>query len=129
MPARETKKEHTEEKAVHKVTAAELTAMEKYLARLKAKPSGKFRVSKDGSNSQIGFDHPDQLVGRVLVMDALASADEDFLNGIKNQLATQVGAVRTSTSAGSILCCQSLKVLSRGISSRPCLRPRWRRST
>ena len=87
MAARETKKQHTEEKAVHKVTAVERTAMKNYLARLEAKPSGRFRVSKDGSNWQIGFDHPDQLVGRALVMDALASADEDFLNGIKNQLA------------------------------------------
>jgi hypothetical protein len=87
MAARETKKQHTEEKAAHKVTAAELTAIKKYLARLEAKPSGRFRVSKDGSNLQIGFDHPDQLVGRALVMDALASADEDFLNGIMNQLA------------------------------------------
>jgi hypothetical protein len=32
-------------------------------------------------------DHSHQLVGRALVMDALASADEDFLNGIKYQLA------------------------------------------
>ena len=87
MSARETKKQHTEEKAVHKVKAAERTAMEKYLARLEAKPSARFRVSKDGSNWQIGFDHPDQLVGRALVMDALASADEDFLNGIRYQLA------------------------------------------
>ena len=87
MAARETKEQHTEEKAVHKMTAAELTAMKKYLARLEAKPSGRFRVSKNGSNSQIGFDHPDQLVGRTLVMDALASADKHFLNGIKNQLA------------------------------------------
>jgi len=68
MSARETKKQHTEEKAVHKVKAAERTAMEKYLARLEAKPSARFRVSKDGSNWQIGFDHPDQLVGRALVM-------------------------------------------------------------
>jgi hypothetical protein len=87
MAARESKKQHTEEKAVHKVTAAELTALKKYLARLEAKPSGRFKASKDGSNWQIGFDHPDQLVGRTLVMDALASADEDFLNGIMYQLA------------------------------------------
>jgi hypothetical protein len=53
MAARETKKQHTEEKAAHKVTAAELTAMEKYLARLEAKPSGRFKVSKDGSNLQL----------------------------------------------------------------------------
>jgi hypothetical protein len=87
MAARETKKQHTEEKAVRKLTAAELTAIDKFLVRLEAKPSGRFRVSKDGSNWQIGFDHPDQLVGRALVMDALASADEDFLNGIMYQLA------------------------------------------
>lgn len=84
MAARETKNQNTEEKEVRKLKAAELTAIEKLLVRLEAKPSGRFRVSKDG---QIGFDHPDQLVGRALVMDALASADEDFLNGIKYQLA------------------------------------------
>ena len=87
MAAREPKKHDTEEKAVRKLTAAELTAAKKYLARLEAKPSGRFKVSKHGSNLQIGFDHPHQLVGRALVMDALASADEDFLNGIMNQLA------------------------------------------
>jgi len=87
MSARETKKQHTEEKAVRKLTAAELAAIDKFLVRLEAKPSARFRVSKDGSNWQIGFDHPDQLVGRALVMDALASADEDFLNGIMYQLA------------------------------------------
>ena len=87
MSARETKKQHTEEKAVRKLTAAELAAIDKFLVRLEAKPSGRFRVSKDGSNWRIGFDHPDQLVGRALVMDALASADEDFLNGIMYQLA------------------------------------------
>ena len=87
MSARETKKQqHTEEKAVHKVTPADLTALKKHLARLEAKPSGRFKVSKHGSNLQIGFDHPHQLVGRALVMDALASADEDFLNGIMYQL-------------------------------------------
>jgi len=84
MPGREHNKE---EKAVYKATPAELTALKKYLARFRAKPSARFRASKDGGNWQIGFDHPDQLVGRALVMDALASADEDFLNGIMYQLA------------------------------------------
>jgi hypothetical protein len=89
MAASETNRHNKEnkEKAAHQVTAAELTAMKKYQARLEAKPSGRFRASKDGNNWQIGFDHPDQLVGRALVMDALASADEDFLNGIMYQLA------------------------------------------
>jgi hypothetical protein len=60
MSARETKKQHTEEKAVRKLTAAELAAIAKCIARLQ-EPSGRFRVSKDGSNWRIGFDHPDQL--------------------------------------------------------------------
>ena len=37
--------------------------------------------------SQIDFDHPDQQVGWALVMDALATADGDFLNGIVDRLA------------------------------------------
>ena len=128
MPPKETK-QHTEEKAVYKVTAAELTVLQKYLARLEAKPSVRLKVTRNGCEPQIGFDHPDKLVGHALVMDALASADGDFLNGIVSQLAAQAGKVRASKSAGSTSCCQSSKVLSRGISSRQCLRPRWRPST
>src|SRR6516164_625658 len=77
----------TEEKAVHKITAAECAAVKRYLARGKAKPSVRFKVSKNGSVPQIEFDHPDKLVGGALLMDALATADEDFLNGIVDQLA------------------------------------------
>src|SRR5262249_40870193 len=87
MAARETKKHKTEEKPVHKVTAAERAALEKYLARDKAKPSVRFKVSKNGSVPQIEFDHPDKLIGSALLMDALATADGDFLNGIVDQIA------------------------------------------
>ena len=89
MSARETK-QHTEEKAVHKMTAAECTALKRHLARhkAKAKPSVRFKVSKNGSVPQIEFDHPDKLVGGALLMDALATADEDFLNGIVDQIAS-----------------------------------------
>src|SRR5215469_89597 len=80
----------TEEKAVHKITAAECAALQKHLARhkAKAKPSVRFKVSKNGSIPQIEFDHPDKLVGGALLMDALATADEDFLNGIVDQIAS-----------------------------------------
>src|SRR5215831_1568957 len=89
MASRETKKQQTEEKAVHKMTAAERAAIEKYLARhkAKAKPSVRFKVSKNGSVPQIEFDHPDKLIGSALLMDALATADEDFVNGIVDQIA------------------------------------------
>jgi len=80
------KKQHTEEKVAHKMTAAERTAIERHFARREAKPSVRLKVSKNGGDLQIESDHPDRLVGRALVMEALASADEDFLNGIMYQL-------------------------------------------
>jgi hypothetical protein len=86
MTTRQTK-QHNKEKAVNEVTAAERTALKRYLARDKAKPSVRFKVSKNGSVSRIDIDHPDQQVGWALVMDALATADGEFLNGIADQLA------------------------------------------
>jgi hypothetical protein len=86
MAARQTK-QHNKEKAVHKVTAAERAAIQKYLARDAANPSVRFKVSKNGSDPEIGIDHPDGLVGQVLVNGILASADRDFVQGIVSQLA------------------------------------------
>ena len=86
MAARQTK-QHNKEKAVRKVTAAERAAIQKYLARVAAKPSVRFKVSKNGSDPEIGIDHPDELVGEVLLCGILASADRDFVQGIVSQLA------------------------------------------
>jgi hypothetical protein len=86
MPERETK-QRNKEKAVHKVTAAERTAVDKHFARREAKPSVRLKVSKNASDPQIRFDHPDAQIGQALVMEALASADWDFLDGIVGQLA------------------------------------------
>jgi hypothetical protein len=89
MPARETKQHNKEnkEKAVYEVTAAERTALKRYFARRAAKPSVRLRVSKNGSDSTIGIDHPNKPVGQALLMEALATTDTDFLNGIVEQLA------------------------------------------
>jgi len=91
MAAREKKQQSKEEKTVREITAAERAVIKKHLARLEAKPSVRFKVSKTGSNPQIEFDHPDELVGPLLVMEALASADQDFVNGIVRQLADASG--------------------------------------
>ena len=53
MAARETKKQHTEEKAVYEMTAAERTAIERHFARREAKPSVRLKVSRNGSDLQI----------------------------------------------------------------------------
>jgi hypothetical protein len=46
------------------------------------------------------FDHPDKVVGQVLVMDALASADGDFVNGIVGQLANASGSGKNISENG-----------------------------
>ena len=79
MPARETKQhnkeQHNKEKAVHKVTPAERTAVDKHFARRESKPQVRLKISKKGNEPQIEFDHPDKQIGRALVTEALASAD------------------------------------------------------
>jgi hypothetical protein len=89
--ARRPTKQPNNEKAVCKVTAAERSAIGKHIARLKAKSSVRLKVSKNGSDPQISLDHPDELIGRALLMEALASADDDFVNGIVSQLANVGG--------------------------------------
>ena len=91
MPGRETKRHNKEEKAVHKVTAAERTAVDKHFASREAKPQIRLKISKNGSGPQIELDHPDRTVGWALVMEALATADYDFANGIVDQLAKASG--------------------------------------
>jgi hypothetical protein len=95
MPGRETKQPNNEkavhpnkERAVHhKVTPAERTTVDKHFARREAKPSVRLKISKKGSEPQIAVDHPDEQIGQALIMEALASADWDFLHGIVGQLA------------------------------------------
>jgi hypothetical protein len=93
MLERETRQHNkgNKEKAVYEVTAAERTAVEKHFARPAAKPSVRLKVSKNGSDPRIGFDHPNERIGQALVMEALASADGDFVNGIVSQLASASG--------------------------------------
>jgi len=95
MPARETK-QHNKEKAAYnyKMTAPERTVVDKHFARREAKPSVRLKVSKNGSDPQFEFDHPDKQIGRALVMEALASADADFVIGIVSQLANASGRGR-----------------------------------
>jgi len=80
-------RQHSEEKAFREWTAAERTAASKYLARSEAKPSVRFKVSNNAGGTQIEPDHPDKIIGQALIMGALGSADNAFVDGIINQLA------------------------------------------
>src|SRR5215469_10022876 len=89
--ARRQTKQHNKEKAVHEVTAAERIAVDKHFARREAKPSVRLKISKSENDQQIEIDHPNKRVGEALIMEAFASADGDFVNGILNQLTNASG--------------------------------------
>jgi hypothetical protein len=77
-------------KAFPKVTQAQRTAIGKCLARQAAKPCVRIKESRNGTPQQIKIDHADhhadQTIGEMLLMDALATDDPDFMNGIMRQL-------------------------------------------
>jgi hypothetical protein len=81
------KPEPNAEKTYGKMTSQERTAIDKFLARNAANPAPRLKVQK-GQVAMISPDHPDDLVGQMLLMDALGTGDLDFYHGLLNQLAT-----------------------------------------
>src|SRR2546423_524845 len=58
--------------------------------------SNALKVSKREEVVEISLDHPDKILGRVLLAEAFGITDEDFLNGLLKQLVdagTQGGKV------------------------------------
>ena len=75
-------------KKVPELTSGERNAINRFLARRAEKPSVTIKVSKgEGGAMKIKADGPrHQPIGDWLLRDALATADEDFYNGILQQL-------------------------------------------
>jgi hypothetical protein len=74
-------------KPYDKLTSQERTAIDKFLARNAANPAPRLKVLKEKVPT-IAPDHPDDLAGQMLLMDALGTGDLDFYNGLINQLAS-----------------------------------------
>jgi hypothetical protein len=85
--ARQGSEKQHNEKAVRKVTAAERAAIQRRVERNAGRPSIRFKVSKSESDCEVGLDHADEIIGHILYMDAVGSADWDFACGIMKQLA------------------------------------------
>jgi hypothetical protein len=69
-------------------TATERGALEAHLdRRRKRKPAPRMKVSMKGNDAAISMDHADQAVGQSLLMEALGTAEVDFLDGLLGQLA------------------------------------------
>ena len=74
-------------KPYDKMTSQERTAIDKFLARNAANPAPRLKVL-EGQIATISPDHPDDLAGQMLLMDALGTGDLDFYHGLLHQLAT-----------------------------------------
>jgi len=69
-------------------TPHERAVTEAFLARRKAKPlAPRTKVSVKGDVAEIGFDHPEVAVAKILLMEACGAKDLDFLHGLLDQLA------------------------------------------
>src|SRR5690242_13165747 len=69
------------------VTPKELAELKNWVARVRASAHVKLKAS-DGHPPKIVPDHPDQQVGWALLMNALGTADLDFVNSLIGQLAS-----------------------------------------
>lgn len=85
------KPEPNAEKTYDKMTSQERTAIDKFVARNAANPAPRLKVLK-GQVATISPDHPDDLVGKALLMDALGTGDLDFYHGLLNQLMATAGS-------------------------------------
>ena len=85
--------------AKYELTDRELPIVKKYVDRLGAKKSPRIKVEKINDVLALKFDHPDQLIGKALLSEALGGVDDDFLNGFLSQLASAGSEARQISDA------------------------------
>ncbi|MCZ6895519.1 MAG: hypothetical protein O7H40_15940, partial [Gammaproteobacteria bacterium] len=72
-------------------TPREREGMEAFRARRKErKPAPRMKVTEKKGGAEILLDHPDVAIGHTLLMEAIGTAELDFLDGLIRQL-TNVG--------------------------------------
>lgn len=75
-------------KPEYQPTQRELTALEKHFARRAAEPPApSIKMSNGAKESAISLNHPDKVVGQLLLAEALGTVDHDFITGLLSQLA------------------------------------------
>ena len=67
-------------------TAREQAVLDKYKAQTAAEKTPRIKVSHDKKGTAISLDHPDELIGPVLLAEALGTVDGYFVNGLLAQL-------------------------------------------
>jgi hypothetical protein len=79
-----TKKRNAEE-ANYEFTEQDRVVLQNLAQKLKAS-SARIKVTRDGGVPAIGVDHPNKIVGQAHLMEALSTADHDFMHGVLSQL-------------------------------------------
>jgi hypothetical protein len=92
MSARKRKMELTMQSSEYKPNPRETAAVTKFLKDT-AEKAPRLKVTKQGNVSKVDLDHPNNAIGRVLLMEALGTTDQDFSNEFLKQLldATSLG--------------------------------------
>jgi hypothetical protein len=86
MACKKMMKRRSTEAAKYEPTPQERVAYERFLARSSAQSSAPIKITKNGHSFEFVHDHPNERVAQALVMDALGTADLDFVDGILSQL-------------------------------------------
>jgi hypothetical protein len=82
------KREPDAKKAEYQLTACERATLDKLgQRRREANLAPRMKVLADGKVTTISPDHPDKVVARGLLMEALGTADHDFVDGLLRELA------------------------------------------
>ena len=127
MAAKKMKQQTAAEKPVHNATAAERRAVEKYRAKHEEKRAVKLKLSDSGD--ELELDHSDKLIGEALLVEALGSADKEFVNGILNQLVDLNKRGEAISEHGVNFMLAVINGIEPGINSRQCLQLIWRQFT
>jgi hypothetical protein len=76
------------QKARSALEAAEVRALKRFAGKITARPLVKVKVLKNAGGTKIEADHSEKDIGSALLMEALGSADDAFVNGMIDQLAS-----------------------------------------
>jgi hypothetical protein len=91
-------KKNSKHKSPTPLAPRELAAIQKLFAGRQAHASPSFKVS----DNKVSLDHPDELIGQALLMEAVGTADFDFYKGLISQLAN-VGSGKDAQSLNFVL--------------------------
>ena len=77
-------------KPFSELSARERAAFKAFGEHKAANPAPRLKVSEDGGTTRLSPDHPETKPGMILLMEALGSMDQDFVDGFLGQLASAV---------------------------------------